>query len=203
MTTARQRVLDFIRKYQVASANEISRSLGMTSANVRHHLSILLENGLITPAGEQKCGKPGRPVRLFSLSRVALGDERDEFAAAILDELLGGLSEQDKARRMREVALRLAGKSAQTEIRGILLRLNAMVERLNELNYQARWEAHAAGPRVIFGRCPYFDLVDRRPELCLMDAHLLEAGIRSPVRQTEKLATSPTGHRYCAFLVSK
>ncbi len=79
-------------------------------------------------------------------------------------------------------------------------RLVRAVARLNELHYQARWEASAAGPRAILGHCPYAAIVAEYTELCRMDAFLLETMFSSSVTQTAKLQLNDKGLPYCAFL---
>jgi DNA-binding transcriptional ArsR family regulator len=43
----RLRILDYLRKQQSASVHELSISMAMTGANVRHHLAVLESNDLI------------------------------------------------------------------------------------------------------------------------------------------------------------
>ena len=45
MVTARQKVLTYLTKNRTASAREISRSLKMSAATVRHHLRVLTSDG--------------------------------------------------------------------------------------------------------------------------------------------------------------
>ena len=75
------------------------------------------------------------------------------------------------------------------------------IERLNELHYQARWEASAAGPRLIMGHCPYAAIVADHPELCRMDAFLLETRLNASVEQIAKLQLSEKSLPFCAFLM--
>jgi predicted ArsR family transcriptional regulator len=96
------------------------------------------------------------------------------------------------------VAERLAG---DTDVKvPVTKRLVRAVARLNELHYRARWEASAAGPRVILGHCPYTAIVADYPELCRMDAFLLETRLGSAVTQTAKLQLNAKGLPFCAFL---
>jgi predicted ArsR family transcriptional regulator len=83
----------------------------------------------------------------------------------------------------------------------ITRRLAATVDRLNELHYQARWEAGAAGPRLTLGYCPYAAVIKAHPELCQMDAFLLEERLGLSVKQTAKLQPSAKGLPFCEFLV--
>jgi len=75
------------------------------------------------------------------------------------------------------------------------------MQALNELNYEARWEAHADAPQVVLGHCPYAEIIDAHPELCQMDTFLLEILIGERAEQVEKLALNVRGWPYCLFRV--
>jgi DNA-binding transcriptional ArsR family regulator len=49
--TMRIKILDHLRRYQTASVSELSRVLGVTGANIRHHIAILDSNELIEIVG--------------------------------------------------------------------------------------------------------------------------------------------------------
>jgi predicted ArsR family transcriptional regulator len=195
--TTRLRILDYFRKHQTASVRELSRLLGMTGANVRHHLAILESIDLIEIIGMRKEGR-GRPLHVYGLSRQVRGDGLDKLAGTMFDIWLGGMAEEKQDTALRSVAERLAGI---TDGKGtVTKRLVWAVARLNELHYQARWEASAAGPRIILGHCPYAAIVADHPELCRMDEFLLETRLGAPVTQTVKLQLNDKGLPYCAFL---
>jgi len=197
--TTRLRILDHFRKHQTASVRELSHLMGMTGANVRHHLAVLESNGLIEVVGLRKEGR-GRPMHVYGLSRRVLGDGLDKLAGALFDAWLGEAADEVRKAGLRSVAQRLAG---ETDVNvPVMKRLVSAVARLNELHYQARWEASAAGPRLILGHCPYAAIVAGHPELCRMDAYLLETRLGSSVEQTAKLQLSDKGLPFCAFLMA-
>ncbi len=196
--TTRLRILDHFRKNQTASVRELSHLMGMTGANVRHHLAVLESNGLIEVVGLRKEGR-GRPMQVYGLSRRVLGDGLDTLAGALLDAWLGEAADGKREAGLRSVAERLAGVTDATV--PVMKRLIQAVARLSELHYQARWEASAAGPRLILGHCPYAAIIADHPELCRMDAFLLKTRLGSSVEQTAKLQLSDKGLPFCAFLV--
>ena len=73
-----------------------------------------------------------------------------------------------------------------------------VIEKLNEMHYQARWEAGAQGPRVIFGRCPFAKIIENHPELCKMDAAMLEMSLARPIVRFSKNEVSARG--LCPFV---
>ncbi|MCS7010915.1 MAG: ArsR family transcriptional regulator [Anaerolineales bacterium] len=197
--TTRLRILEYLRKQPTASALELSRALGMTRANVRHHLMVLEANDLVEVIGRRGSGR-GRPENVYALSRRVLGDSLDHLASALLTECLGALEGEAREAALRALAKRLAGEDSLTKTTWPR-RLNETVRFLNERHYQARWEASAEGPRLILGHCPYAAILDRHPELCRLDALVLEQRLKQKVLQVARLERVPSGARQCVFVL--
>jgi predicted ArsR family transcriptional regulator len=197
----RSRILDYLRKQQTATVHELSSALTMTGANVRHHLGVLESNGLIELVSQRREGR-GRPVGVYGLSRRMLSDGLDGLAGALLEGLLRNASEVAQEAGLQSVALRLGGDNMPGPDTSLLLRLTQVVDRLNELHYQARWEAGIDGAHIILGYCPYAAIIATHPELCRMDAYLLEQRSGSPVEQTAKYQPSTKGYPFCVFRVT-
>src|SRR5262245_12501242 len=104
MVTARQKVLTYLTKTRTASAREISRSLKMTPATVRHHLRILVADGRLEISFVRGREGRGRPEKVYSLPRSALGDNLTALSDAVFSEV-GSTIE------MGNLAKRLAGDS--------------------------------------------------------------------------------------------
>ncbi len=197
--TTRLRILDYLRRQQTASVHELSQALSMTGANIRHHLEVLESNSLIEMIGQRQEGR-GRPENIYSLSRQVLGDGLDDLAGAVLTVWIRNIPDRDREAALHAIAQRLAGENPSEQTSLLSLRLAHLVDRLNELHYQARWEAGSSGPRVILGHCPYAAIIADYPELCRMDAYLLELWVGLPVKQTAKLQPSVKGAPFCRFL---
>jgi predicted ArsR family transcriptional regulator len=190
MITARQKVLAHFKKTRAASAREIARALKMSAPNVRHHLGILTSDGRLEVASVNQRGGRGRPEKMYSLSQSALGDNLSALADILLDgkinmELVGERIAQSQG---------LVGIANQPMPK----RLSLLVEKLNEMHYQSRWEAAAEGPRVIFGRCPYAKVIASHPELCKMDTVMLAISLGRPVIPLQKNEASL--HGLCPLL---
>jgi predicted ArsR family transcriptional regulator len=190
LINARQKVLAHLKKTRVASAREIARALNMSAPNVRHHLSVLCSDGRVEFSAINNREGRGRPEKMYSLSQSALGDNLSVLAEALLMEAGRGLKVESVASRILD--------SAQFTNLPITKRLTLLVEKLDAMHYQVRWEAGAEGPRVIFGRCPYAKVIDGHPELCKMDIALLEKALGKTVSQSVKSETS--GRGLCPFI---
>ncbi len=185
MTASRQRILSHLRRLGPASAMEVARALSTTPANARHHLSVLASDGRVTVVRERRAGR-GRPVKVYGLSAALRGNNLAGLLDSVLGDWLGNLSEKKKEERLRALAKALGGETEVTTL-PLARRLAQVVERLNEKHYAARWEAGAEGPRVILGHCPYAAVIEKHPELCQMDAFLLENALGREVRQSGKI----------------
>jgi predicted ArsR family transcriptional regulator len=199
--TTRLRILEYLRKQQTASVRELSRALLMTGANIRHHLAVLESNNLIEFVSQRQEGR-GRPENIYGLSHRMLGDGLGDLAGAMFTAWLLIMPDEAREEGLRSVARELGGERLPSSDISIPVRLSRSMDRLNDLHYQARWEAGVAGPHMILGRCPYSSIVTSYPDLCRMDAFLIEQQIGLPVKQMAKLQTSIKGLPYCTFQVT-
>jgi predicted ArsR family transcriptional regulator len=196
--TTRQRILEYFRKHQTATVSELEILFGLTGANMRHHLEVLEDNGLIEVVGKRKESR-GRPANIYGFSRRTQGNSLDKLAAALLDCLKDNPGAKNWEIHFMDVAQKLAG--SQVEGLPVHKKLLNTIERLNELHYQARWEASAGGARIILGHCPFAAIIHEHPELCHLDALIIESRLELKTRQVEKLQFNDKGLSYCAFLV--
>lgn len=197
--STRQRILEILATRPTATADELARLLHLTPANIRHHLARLEADGRLQIVGERPLRGRGRPQRIFALPQD--GEGTDRLAGHLLDQVLSSLELEQKAEFLRALSRRLGGEP--TTARHITQRLAATVRRLNELEYQTRWEAHALAPRLILGNCPYEAIIESHPELCQMDTYLLENLLGDKATQLAKREKTPQGLPVCVFAVGK
>ena len=189
MVTARQKVLAYLTKTRTASAREVARALKMSAATVRHHLRVLVSDGRLEMESVRGRESRGRPEKVYSIQRAALGDNLSALVEALL-------AEAGKSVKVEALAKHLIGES-NFGSQPIAKRLSLVVEKLNQMNYHARWEAGAEGPRIIFGHCPYALVVKNHPELCKMDTELLSSLLGRVVVRESK---SETQKSICPFV---
>lgn len=175
---ARQKVLNHLKKTRAASAREIARALKMSAPNVRHHLSVLASDGRVEVAEARPHDGRGRPEKIYSLAQSAQGDNLSALADALLTVAGKKVSMEALASHVLDVE--------QFSTLPIPKRLALLIEKLNEMHYQARWEAGPEGPRVLLGRCPYWKVIEKHPEICKMDEVLLQRAMARPVQGLQK-----------------
>jgi predicted ArsR family transcriptional regulator len=198
VTTARQKVLAYLKKNRAVSAAQTGRALKMSVANVRHHLSVLCSDGRVVLVAETRKGGRGRPVKVYGLSESLIGNNLALLSDLMLTEWLSKLSPEKRADAMAVISKELGMRLGQINSNiPMAKRLVLVIEKLNALYYQAHWEAGAEGPRVLFEHCPYTGVIDKHPELCMMDSALLEELTGQSVEQTAKMEKG--GNSLCVF----
>lgn len=207
MKTSRIKVLDFIRAHPPVTCSEMSKAMKMTTANARHHLKILQEQGLVEVVGMRQTPGKGRPARLYSLSNQALGNNLPQLIGALIEEITDQYKPSEMHSFIQGVAWRLNQKYSQPKVKvdkgkqevHLTQRLFQTVQVLNTWRYQAHWEAHSEAPRLIMSHCPFGDLPMKYPEICQMDANLLESLLGLGLIQKEKLKLDERGLKNCVF----
>jgi predicted ArsR family transcriptional regulator len=199
----RHRYLALLRKIQTATAGELARALNVTPANVRYHLTGLQADGLVQVVEIQPSEGRGRPVKIYGLSRSVQGDNLTQLADVIMTDWLKLIDGELVGDAMERVARSMMDGSQSVATGNIARKLVNAMDHLNRMRYQARWEAHAAGPRVIFEFCPYASVISRHPELCLMDAKLLQEYLGGEIEQLAKREKGFKNIPVCIFAVKE
>ena len=221
MKPTRQRILDYLASRPAATASELSLALQVTPSDVRHHLGILSDTGAIVPSGERQIKGRGRPAQRFSLASRETEGKFILLSSALLDESLNGLKPAGREAFLRRIAARLAGvspPSVQGRVQhglnppveelsfrlhpsSLSSRLVRAVQRLSELGYQSRWEAHRESPRLILENNPFGTLLPQHPELFQLEVYLLEALLLEKVTLITRQVGS--GETVSVFVVGK
>lgn len=191
--TTRQTILGYLKRNHKVTARELARALIMTPANARHHLKILSADGRIEVI-QHRNGKRGRPEKMYRLSGSLVRDN-----LALLADTLLNFAETGKDINMDILGRHLAGEGHLRK-QPLIHRLKSIVDRLNEMNYQAHWEAGAVGPRIILRQCPYLVILEKHPNLCQMDTALLRTLSNEDMLQAQKQSQ---GSGSCVFVMGK
>lgn len=201
MKTSRQRILEFLELKEVLSAREIANAMHMTAANARHHLRALVDDGVVVNTGQRFVPGRGRPEQMYQLATQALAHNLNVLSATLLAKSLRGMDQKERLELMHSLALEIAGETKPVKGTNLGLRLQTAVRKLNGMNYQARWEARARNPRLIFGHCPYATVLAQFPELCMLDTYLAGELTGTQMEQIAKLIEIGPGLRQCIFQV--
>jgi predicted ArsR family transcriptional regulator len=196
MQHTRQQIISYLHSHRAATAADLGRALLVTPANIRHHLKLLKRDGLVEEIGREPARSRGRPTKIYGLTNKGLMNNLDRLTDALLVTLSS--CELPMEVIVDQVARNLIGDNQSAVSRHI--QLKNMVEKLNQLKYQAAWEASPDGPKIIFRNCPYAMIIAKHPEICIIDSAMLTYALNQPYIQSAKLERSPDGSPHCAFI---
>jgi predicted ArsR family transcriptional regulator len=200
MKPVRHRIIDHLKEHRIASAAELSLILDLTAADVRHHIAFLIQQGTIVVAGYRRMKHRGRPAALFALSDQVSRNNLDKLSHHLLAQLLKESSPTEYQGSLREIALLFTSGTHLSSLNNTR-RIYQAVKYLKDMNYDASWEAHSRSPKLILNHCPYAAIVAGHPEMCQIDAYLLELLTGKPVQQVEKLSSALQGLPRCVFII--
>jgi predicted ArsR family transcriptional regulator len=186
LPSTREKILTYLQEQRLATVETLSRQYGLTRADIRYHLNVLMTEGVIEIACRdvsQPTGR-GRPKQFFRLAVGETPDNLPNLCSALLVALRAASPDPWAELAVRLVELMPGGQHLADST---VQRFNAAVERLSQHGYQARWEAHAAGPRILLRNCPYAAVLPDHPELCEMDRVLLSYLTKLPQQQITRI----------------
>ncbi len=188
----------YVGAHPGATAPEISHSLGMTAANIRHHLDMLTQSGELDCQSASSPNRRGRPAFRYAINTHHSEHNLDVLADALLTEWLCAVNEARFLEVVDQLAETLA-RPVHPSDPHLATRLKRAVDRLNAYHYQARWEAHSDAPHIFLSYCPYAAILAKHPELCLMDCRLINKLLGGMVHPVRLRSESP--HADCVFIL--
>jgi predicted ArsR family transcriptional regulator len=202
MPNARQKILNFIIEQQSTTVEELSNVFKVTPANIRHHLSILTGQGSVKAIGQKAAALRGRPAQIYSCTQQYCQNNLDHLTEALLSICIQSTRPDELLPLLKTIASQMVVKFP-LDIHNPTRRVYSSIRALNHMSYQAHWEAHVENPRIMLGHCPYRAILDHHPEICQMDALILEELLGTPVKQLEKLELNAKSLPQCIFLINQ
>jgi DeoR family suf operon transcriptional repressor len=194
--TTRGRIVAELRQGP-RTAEEIARTLRLTTNAIRSQLVALERDGLVDRTGLRPSG--GKPAYSYELTEEAEA-LFSKACALILEEFVnevkGRLTSRELNTILRGVGARLAA-ARKAGGRDQAAKLAGAVKVLNDLGGLADLQRTGSTFTIRSRSCPIGDLVSRHPELCRLVEALLAEVTALQVRER----CQRTGRPRCRFLV--
>jgi predicted ArsR family transcriptional regulator len=196
--TARNRILDLLKRTGGQTAPEIARHLGVTSVAVRKQLAALTAQGLVE--SRHRSGQRGRPAEVYALSESGeslfpqgynqlvvdlLQDLQDLEGAQKLDRLF----HQRNERLAHTYQLRLVGKPLPDAVR-------ELARARDDDGYMATVEEREDGLVLAEHNGPIIDVAQRFPQACQCEQQLFERLLNASLRRETSRAEGAPACRY-------
>jgi predicted ArsR family transcriptional regulator len=200
MSSTKDEIVTILRKNGTASVNDLAEATGVTAVSVRHHLSSLQADGLIT-ATESHTGV-GRPKLLYSLTEAALERFPTKYLRLtdrLLEEMKAAVPSTVIERMFAAIAQDMAAlHEAKFEGKSLVEKINLLVNVLGEEGFMAAWNKVGDAYHLTEYNCPYFAIGQRHPEVCTIDQTLISRVLDTTVEKTTCLLN---GDQRCVFVI--
>lgn len=198
--STRDKILHTLRKQPRATINTLAESVGINPISVRHHLTNLQIEGLVT-AEEERHGV-GRPRLVYLLTEHGM----ERFPTRYLrltSRLLDQLKTTMPAPMVKNLFLQMANDMAQEyadQMKGLDMeeRLDLAIMLLSEEGFTIEWEKSGNQYLIHEISCPYLQIGQCHPEVCTVDQTLISKMLAV---STEKVKCILDGDAECTYVV--
>ena len=200
MKSTRERILQTLLNNPKSTINELAETVGINAISVRHHLNSMLAEGLVT-LEEERHGV-GRPRLIYSLTDRGL--ERFptryfQLTNRLLDQLESALPAAEIEKLFASMAREMAEEHArQTKNLSIEEKLNFLKKLLADEGFIVEWEKIGDNYHIREITCPYFQVGQEHPQVCLVDQTLISTVLSIP---TQKISCVLQGDHLCTYVV--
>ena len=200
MKSTRDRILQTLLRQSRTTINELAEEVGINPISVRHHLTNLQAQGLVST--EEERHGVGRPRLVYFLTES--GTERFptrylRLTSRLLDQLKESLPEPLVSKLFLEIANNMAGDYAE-QMKGLNMeeRLELAKTLLAEEGFTVEWEKAGAQYKIHEITCPYLQIGQNHPEVCTLDQTLISRMLAVPA---EKVQCILSGDAHCTYVV--
>lgn len=201
--TTRERVLQTLHQSQRCTINELANAVEINPISVRHHITKLQLDGLVDSA-EERHGV-GRPRRVYFLTEAGLERFPTRYVQMSL-RLLEQLKQKLPAPIVHDLFTEMARDLMNDQTAGsdftplsIEERLEVVKKLLVKEGFELEWEEKNGEYHIRETNCPYFQIGQLHPEICLIDQTLISNVLAVPV---QKVRCVLHGDSNCTYVVS-
>ena len=207
MQETRRYILDILNDRGQATVDDLVADLrkrkgDITAVTVRHHLTRLQQDNLITAPDLLHRTTPGRPQHVYALTEKARECFPNNYVP-LTTHLLGQMAETLPHSQVNVILEGVADRMAnEAGISGLSLleRLEKAVDYLNKHGYDAYWETCDGGYVFHTANCPYHQVAERTSALCEMDMRLIASILGVVPRLLNRVSS---GAATCAYMIPK
>ncbi len=200
--TTRERVLHTLLRQQRCTINELATAVDINPISVRHHISKLEAEGLVT--SEEERHGVGRPRRVYYLTEKGLElfpSRYLQLTIRLIEQLKETMPEAMVDRLFAQMAEDVASEYV-TQVNGLSMedRLDLVTTLLGSEGFTVEWEQQGDEYHIREISCPYYHIGQSHPEICSVDQTLISTMLSVPA---EKVKCVLNGDSYCTYVVPK
>lgn len=201
MTSTRERILQTLLSAPRSTINELAEAVNINGISVRHHLSSLQAEALVS-FEEEKHGV-GRPRLVYFLTEKGMERFPTRYLRLtnrLLDQIKESLPPSVVSRLFEEMAKDMAASHAtKMQYMNIEEKLNIVKELLSQEGFSVEWERKGDQYQIHEVTCPYYQVGQNHPEVCTVDQTLISTLLSIPA---EKVNCVLRGDNMCTYIIS-
>lgn len=198
--STREKILHTLLAHPHSTISELAEAVSINSISVRHHLTNLQAEGLVT-AEEERHGV-GRPRLVYNLTENGLERFPTRYMR-LADLLIRQLKNDLPAESLQNLFTQIAAFMAEDILPkmkdlSVEERLDLTRTTLEEEGFSVDWQKEGEYYIINEISCPYYHIGQNHPEICGMDQTLISTLLSIPV---EKIQCVLDGDQRCCFRI--
>jgi DeoR family suf operon transcriptional repressor len=202
MKSTRDRILQTLLANPNASIIELAVAVGINAISVRHHLSNLQAEDLVT-VEEERHGV-GRPRQVYALTEKGL----ERFPTSYMrltNHLLSQLKETMPPQVVNSLFTQIAndlGAGIANQVKSLTIeeKLEAVKQLLGQEGFSVEWEKKGSQYLIHEITCPYYHIGQNHPEVCTVDQTIISTILSIPA---EKINCVLRGDKHCTYIITE
>ena len=200
MKSTKDKILQTLLRKPKITINEIAQAVGINAISVRHHLSNLEKEGLIS-ADEERHGV-GRPRLMYSLTEDGMERFPTKYfrlTTRLLAQMKESMPAPAVAKLFSQVAEEMANDYSE-QMKGLSMeeRLDFVKAMLAQEGFTVEWEKKGKEYQIHEISCPYYQIGIAHPEVCTVDQTLISKMLALPVNKVQCILS---GAAHCTYVV--
>jgi predicted ArsR family transcriptional regulator len=203
MTSTRKLVLNNLLNRQRCTINELAEAVEINPISVRHHISKLEAEGLVT--SEEERHGVGRPRRIYFLTNEGMEQFPSRYlnlSIRMLEQLKDALPQKTVEKLFKEMGTGIVSEEfAEIDFSSLALeeRVELAQKILSKQGFSIEIKQEGEGFRILETSCPYVHVGKEHPEICLVDKTVISTLLVAPIEKTHCILN---GDPYCAYLAT-
>jgi DeoR family suf operon transcriptional repressor len=200
MQSTRDRILHTLLRQPRTTINELAKVVGINPISVRHHLTNLQVEGLVST--EEERHGVGRPRLVYFLTDAGIERFPTRYlrlTSRLLDQLKTTMPKPLIDNLFSQMANDMADEYSE-QMRGLTMeeRLDLTRTLLAEEGFNMEWEKAGNQYQIHESTCPYLHIGQSHPEVCTVDQTLFSKMLAVPA---EKVQCILSGDAHCTYVV--
>lgn len=200
MKSTRDRILQTLLTNPRSTIIDLADAVGINAISVRHHLSSLEAEDLVT--SEEERHGVGRPRLVYFLTEKGLERFPTHYLRLtnrLLDQMKESLPEPLITDIFEAMASGLAVNAAQRgQDLNMEQKLDLIKDLLSQEGFSVEWEKNGNQYQIHEITCPYYHIGQSHPEVCKVDQTVISTVLSTPA---EKVHCVLRGDAHCTYII--